>query len=69
MSSDESLSLVQPKTHHIKQELCLTRPQYRQGRKLTAVKVCLIAHYIRVCKYYFQYLFKLTDFSLGLHCQ
>lgn len=27
--------------HHVQQELCETRPRYRQGRKLTAVKVRL----------------------------
>lgn len=27
--------------HHVQQELCTTRPLYRQGRKLTAVKVRL----------------------------
>ncbi|XP_059469093.1 RNA-binding protein 48 [Neocloeon triangulifer] len=29
--------------HHIQQELCTTRPAYRQGRKLTAVKVYTVA--------------------------
>ncbi|GLV48657.1 uncharacterized protein CBL_06050 [Carabus blaptoides fortunei] len=28
--------------HHVQQELCTTRPLYRQGRKLTAVKVYTI---------------------------
>lgn len=28
--------------HHVRQELCTTRPPYRQGRKLTAVKVYTI---------------------------
>lgn len=27
------------KKHHEQQDLCLTRPCYRQGRNLTAVKV------------------------------
>lgn len=27
--------------HHKQQDLCTTRPRYRQGRKLTAVKVRL----------------------------
>uniref|UniRef100_A0A8D8U1J5 Uncharacterized protein n=1 Tax=Cacopsylla melanoneura TaxID=428564 RepID=A0A8D8U1J5_9HEMI len=30
--------LKQP--HHIQQELCISRAPYRQGRQLTAVKVC-----------------------------
>ncbi|XP_065348289.1 RNA-binding protein 48 [Cloeon dipterum] len=29
--------------HHVQQNLCTSRPQYRQGRKLTAVKVYTIA--------------------------
>lgn len=27
--------------HHVQQRLCQTRPPYRQGKKLTAVKVAL----------------------------
>jgi len=27
-----------PKTHHVRQELCTTRPAYRSGRQLKAVK-------------------------------
>lgn len=27
--------------HHIRQELCETRPLYRRGKKLTAIKVRL----------------------------
>ncbi|CAG9823426.1 unnamed protein product [Phaedon cochleariae] len=30
------------KPHHIQQDICATRPAYRQGRKLTAVKVYTI---------------------------
>ncbi|XP_056642153.1 RNA-binding protein 48 [Diorhabda sublineata] len=30
------------KIHHVQLELCTTRPAYRQGRKLTAVKVYTI---------------------------
>lgn len=35
---EESENLKELK-HHKQQELCTTRPRYRQGRKLTAVKV------------------------------
>nr|CAH7745926.1 unnamed protein product [Callosobruchus chinensis] len=35
-SSQPAEKLVKP--HHIQKELCKTRPAYRQGRKLTAVK-------------------------------
>lgn len=38
MSSDGELS------HHKRQEYCTTRPKYRQGKKLTAVKVYTIAN-------------------------
>ncbi|KAJ8917466.1 hypothetical protein NQ315_005513 [Exocentrus adspersus] len=31
------------KKHHVQQELCNTRPAYRQGRNLTAVKVYTIS--------------------------
>ncbi|XP_034935767.1 RNA-binding protein 48 isoform X2 [Chelonus insularis] len=37
-----SLSSVEKLEHHIQQELCRTRPSYRQGKKLTAVKVYTI---------------------------
>nr|XP_023028941.1 RNA-binding protein 48 [Leptinotarsa decemlineata] len=30
------------KPHHVQQPVCVTRPAYRQGRKLTAVKVYTI---------------------------
>ncbi|XP_055920918.1 RNA-binding protein 48 [Eupeodes corollae] len=30
--------------HHLRQEYCQTRPRYRQGKKLTAVKVYTIAN-------------------------
>ncbi len=30
------------KTHHIRDEVCVTRPKYREGRKLKAVKVSKI---------------------------
>jgi len=32
-----------PKDHHIKQELCTTRPPYRDGRQLKAVKVYTVS--------------------------
>ena len=32
-------STVTPQQHHEQYQLCLSRPQYRQGRKLTSVKV------------------------------
>nr|CAI5820984.1 unnamed protein product [Callosobruchus analis] len=40
---EETQNTAQPvekivKAHHIQQEFCKTRPAYRQGRKLTAVK-------------------------------
>ena len=34
--------VITPLEHHVQEELCLTRPKYRQGRKLTAVKVYTI---------------------------
>lgn len=33
---------VNKRKHHEREELCTTRPRYRQGRKLTAVKVDLL---------------------------
>ncbi|KAJ8970294.1 hypothetical protein NQ317_019691 [Molorchus minor] len=34
---------TQLKEHHVQQELCTTRPAYRQGRNLTAVKVYTVS--------------------------
>lgn len=34
--------------HHVSMELCMTRAKYRQGKKLTAVKVednCILQQY------------------------
>ncbi|KAF4529692.1 hypothetical protein B566_EDAN010778 [Ephemera danica] len=36
------MTTVEKYPHHEQQELCTTRPLYRQGRKLTAVKVILV---------------------------
>ena len=35
--------MIQPHDHHIKDHVCVTRPPYRNGRKLRAVKVYTIA--------------------------
>lgn len=38
--------------HHVQQKLCHTRPPYRQGKRLTSVKVALrtcILSYIKLC--------------------
>ena len=35
----ENTSVLSKQIHHERQELCTNRPRYRQGRKLTAVKV------------------------------
>lgn len=43
---------VDPQEHHHQKEFCLTRPKYRQGKKLLAVKVYTVNHeskYILVC--------------------
>ena len=42
MTNSNSLQKVQL-PHHIKQPYCETRPKYRCGRKLTAVKVFTIS--------------------------
>lgn len=38
--------------HHIQQKLCHTRPLYRQGKKLTSVKVALWTCILFYTKYY-----------------
>lgn len=35
---------VTPQEHHLQREFCLTRPKYRQGKKLKAVKVYTVNH-------------------------
>jgi hypothetical protein len=35
--------MIQPHDHHIKDHVCITRPPYRNGKKLRAVKVYTIA--------------------------
>ncbi|KAF2354558.1 RNA recognition motif domain [Trinorchestia longiramus] len=35
--------VLRPAAHHQQEALCVTRPRYRQGRKLTAVKVYTVA--------------------------
>lgn len=35
-------SIMTDLSHHKQQELCRTRPAYRQGRNLTAVKVSIL---------------------------
>lgn len=37
---------VSKQNHHERQELCMNRPKYRQGRKLTAVKVFKLVNYL-----------------------
>ena len=32
---------IKKEIHHERRELCTTRPRYRQGKKLTAVKVTM----------------------------
>lgn len=39
-NNDDNSNKILPQ-HHVQQELCTTRPLYRQGRNLTAVKVCV----------------------------
>lgn len=34
--------------HHVKTGVCTTRPPYRQGKKLTAVKVALYPTQIKI---------------------
>ncbi|CAG0888771.1 unnamed protein product [Darwinula stevensoni] len=34
----EHVKVLEPRPHHVQQEVCTSRPKYRQGRKLTAVK-------------------------------
>lgn len=40
-TSNNSMTKITKLEHHEQQELCRTRPPYRQGKKLTAVKVAL----------------------------
>ncbi|RWS28653.1 hypothetical protein B4U80_10489 [Leptotrombidium deliense] len=40
--NESCFSGLKPQKHHKRQELCLTRAQYRKGRRLTAVKVYTI---------------------------
>lgn len=35
---------VTPQEHHLQKEFCLTRPKYRQGKKLIAVKAYTVNH-------------------------
>lgn len=48
------------KEHHIQQEFCRTRPAYRQGRNLTAVKVTVHVPELCIEKLY-------VCFFIGLH--
>lgn len=41
MAEEEKGIAVTHMPHHVQQRLCQTRPPYRQGKKLTAVKVAL----------------------------
>lgn len=43
-------------SHHVQQKLCRTRPLYRQGKKLTAVKVVLETCILLKSNFYFTYL-------------
>lgn len=38
------MSNVEARTHHVRSELCQTRPPYREGRKSSAVKVYTVHH-------------------------
>ncbi|XP_029159203.1 uncharacterized protein LOC114931386 isoform X1 [Nylanderia fulva] len=42
MAEEEKGTAVTHMPHHVQQKLCQTRPPYRQGKKLTAVKVYTI---------------------------
>ncbi|XP_044750868.1 RNA-binding protein 48 [Coccinella septempunctata] len=41
--TEQEKNLKKETPHHKQQELCVTRPAYRQGRKLTAVKVYTVS--------------------------
>jgi hypothetical protein len=42
MTDPDGKTGIKKLSHHDRKELCTTRPRYRQGKKLTAVKVCFV---------------------------
>lgn len=58
MSGDGIAANIRKRPHHNRDELCKSRPSYRQGKKLTAVKV--------ENDFEFEILFQIFQFFAGL---